>query len=315
MPHRNYGGTSSALMRQLDNQRLNVAVQRLYGCTSILVVSQQGIWLPHFWEAPSFLNQATFQNDVLNQMEFGDGTNLMPGISQFRARGAQFDIAENPRTLVFTPRDRHNPDTQGAYLYNNMIWQIQTKLKQIFYDVNVEPAIIDYVPVGPDYMMNSDQLFHDTTAKGKIVIQYDPSEATLPISPINPCPLQQAMLKVWVEDRPSPIYEDTWIAESNQILLASGNQKRADACSRSMSSDEPSSISKSAPSTTTLVESATPPQPDPPLRLGSCRGDRDCPSGCTCKGAWIGQSLGWVAPPTLFLVLLTDFSHRACLCA
>lgn len=87
---------SSALARQLGTRPLNVAVQGLYGCTSVLVVSQQGTWMSHFWEGSSFKSQQAFQADVLNTICRGDGTNWMPGLTQYTPRGGQF--APLPKT-------------------------------------------------------------------------------------------------------------------------------------------------------------------------------------------------------------------------
>jgi len=42
---------SSALARQLNNQRLDLAVDGLYGCTSVVGISTQGVRISHFWEA------------------------------------------------------------------------------------------------------------------------------------------------------------------------------------------------------------------------------------------------------------------------
>lgn len=50
----NPNSRSTALARPLSNQRYDAAVHELYGCTSVVVVSQQAVWISHFWEIPSF---------------------------------------------------------------------------------------------------------------------------------------------------------------------------------------------------------------------------------------------------------------------
>jgi hypothetical protein len=107
----NTGGASSAIMVQLEDSRLDIGVKGLYGCTSVVVASQQGIWISHFWEVPSFQTQAAFQKDVLDTICAGDGTDLMPGLSQY---AAQFDEPQKPQVVIVTPRDRLMPLTAGA---------------------------------------------------------------------------------------------------------------------------------------------------------------------------------------------------------
>ena len=40
--------------RPLINQRYDTAVQGLYGCTSVVVISRSAMWILYFWEIPSF---------------------------------------------------------------------------------------------------------------------------------------------------------------------------------------------------------------------------------------------------------------------
>jgi len=47
------GRTSSKMMRWLD-QPVNLAMPRLIGCTSVIVVSKKGVWANHIWEMPTF---------------------------------------------------------------------------------------------------------------------------------------------------------------------------------------------------------------------------------------------------------------------
>lgn len=82
---------------------------------------------------------------------------------------------------------------------------------------------------------------HQNSAKGKVLIQYDPDEATLPVSPVNLCPLQQATLKVWVEDGPDPVYVDNWLAESNQFGGSLKHKRGGNTCSPPASTTSPKS--------------------------------------------------------------------------
>lgn len=220
VPHRppGPGSPSSALVRKLGNQPLNVAVQGIYGCTSVIVVSELGVWMSHFWEDPSFLNQQAFRKDILDTICSGDGTDQMPSLKQYTQPGGLFDKSQSPHILIVTPRDRQRSMTAGALAYTNMVNQLKTELTKCI--PKTDPTLFDYVTIG------GDQGLHATTAKGKVLVQYDPVEAMLPVSPHNPCPLQQATLKVWVEDRLEPVYDHSWVAEHDQSVGASGNKKR-----------------------------------------------------------------------------------------
>jgi len=99
-------------MVQLADSPLNIGVKGLYGCTSVVVASQQGIWISHFWEVPSFQTQAAFQKDVLDTICAGDGTDLMPGLSQY---AAQFAEPQNSKVVIVTPRDRLMPLTAELF--------------------------------------------------------------------------------------------------------------------------------------------------------------------------------------------------------
>lgn len=211
---------STAIGRSLNNQRYDAAVHGLYGCTSVVVVSQQAVWLSHFWEIPSFRataanwgqpataeDTANFQQDVINALQNGDGTADMPGLTQFTGAGGQFNSAQRPVWAIITPRA--NSGVAGEYRYDPEVTQIQGVLRNLF--PNAPPVVVDYVP-------RSDQNSQSNTASGKILFQYDPFQALL-TDPNNPCEVyQQAMFRLWVEDRPNYVWQKYWAAEANQLI-------------------------------------------------------------------------------------------------
>lgn len=235
---------SSALARKLGNQPFTVAVQGLYGCTSVVVVSEQGVWMSHFWEVPSFASQQAFQKDVLDTICSGDGTDEMPGLKQHTQPGGVFAGSQAPHIMIVTPRDRAQPMIAGALEHTNMVNQLKAALTECV--PSVQPTVFDYVSVG------SDQDIHDNTAKGKVLVQYDPAEAMLPPISFSPCFLQQATLRVWVEDGPQPVYQHNWLAEPDQLVGVSGHQKRdGDTCSKPASTTVSTSTT-SPPATANL---------------------------------------------------------------
>lgn len=217
---------STALARTLSNQRYDAAVHGLYGCTSVVVVSQQAVWISHFWEIPSFrasestwgqpatdADTANFQRDVINAMQ--NGAPDMLGLTQFTAPGGQFDSPQRPVWAIVTPRA--NSGVAGNLRYDPEVTQIRGVLSTLF--PSSPPVIIDYVP-------RSDQNSQTNTASGKILFQFDPYQA-LSANPQNPCEVyQQAMFRLWVEDRPNYVWQKYWAAESNQLIPGLSAQQK-----------------------------------------------------------------------------------------
>jgi hypothetical protein len=209
------GGASSAKMARFLTTPLNMAMGGLYGCTAAVVVSEQGVWMAHLWEVPSFTSQENFVQDVLNVLRDGDtsldgeGNPWVPGLAQFGGLGKEFDMAQNPHIIIVTPREQNPLKTGRALEYEGMINQLITELRTCI--PNFRLAIFDYVPID-DFITNI------TTAKGKVLVQYTPVQAILPDLPPSHPPLQMAMLRVYIEDELKPFYEHKWLADATQIV-------------------------------------------------------------------------------------------------
>lgn len=214
--HGTNGGFSTGFARPLLNQRYDAAVYGLYGCTSVVVVSQAGMWISHFWEIPSFrATEATwrqprtapdiakFNDHVINQMK--NGGNDIPGLRQFTAAGGLFAAAQRPVWAIITPRGL----TPNSWRYEPEVNQIKGVLDDLF--PGSPPVIIDYEP-------RPNEESQKKTASGKILFQYDPFE-TMITAPNNPCKVyQQAMFRLWVEDRPNYAWQKYWAAKANQLI-------------------------------------------------------------------------------------------------
>lgn len=210
------GGPSTGFARVLGNEGYDAAVHGLYGCTSVVVVSQAGMWISHFWEIPSFRateatwrqprtapDIANFNDDVIDQMQ--NGGDDIPGLRQFTATGGPFAAVQRPVWAIITPRG----STPESWLYEPEVNQIKDVLEDLF--PGPLPVIIDYVP-------RSDSYSQQNTASGKILLQYDPCQALI-TDPDNPCDVyQQAMVRLWVEDRPTYAAQKSWAAEAHQLI-------------------------------------------------------------------------------------------------
>ncbi|KAL8792867.1 MAG: hypothetical protein Q9195_004509 [Heterodermia aff. obscurata] len=64
----------------------------------------------------------------------------------------------------------------------------------------------------------SDETSQSDTASGKILFQFDPFQAII-TDPNNPCDVyQQAMFRLWVEDRPLYAWQKYWAANVDQLI-------------------------------------------------------------------------------------------------
>lgn len=218
---------SSAIAYNLGASRFDLAVQGLYGCTSLIIVSTQGVWMSHLWENPSFqvggvVNQANFQAHVLNRLGPGDGTAGFPGLTQYL--NTQFAADTKPVAIIMTPRNRINPQP-NVLMFQNQVTQLSDQVQTIFGGTRTNSGqftggTLNGVPLIIDYTPKSDQFSQEWTSSGKALFQYDPVETR--------CNgVQWATVRLWVEDRPLWAYRHYWVARANQVV-AGGNQKRQD---------------------------------------------------------------------------------------
>ena len=208
---------STGFSRPLNDKRYDAAVHGLYGCTSIVVVSRSAMWISHFWEVPSFraiganwgqprvqADIDNFNDQVIEEMQNG-GPDI-PGLTQFTAPGGQFHSEEQPVWAIVTPRA--NDGVASTYRYGPEVDAIKGVLGTLFPDV--PPVVVDYV------VTNLTESAKGTI--GKILFQYDPYEAVI-TDPKDPCEIyQQAIYRLWVENGSTPVLQDLWSAQLQQLI-------------------------------------------------------------------------------------------------
>lgn len=218
---------SSALAFGLATNRFDVAVQGLYGCTSLIIISTAGVWMSHLWEDPSFtvngvVNQANFQAHVLDRLGPGDGTAGFPGLNQYL--NSEFAPDTKPVAIIMTPRVRANPQP-GVLMFQNQVTQLSEKVQTIFGGTRTSSGqftggSLNGIPLIVDYTPKSDQFSQQWTSSGKALFQYDPVE-------VRCNGVQYAMVRLWVEDRVLYTYKHYWPAKANQIVAPPANPRRA----------------------------------------------------------------------------------------
>ncbi|KAI0506248.1 hypothetical protein F5B22DRAFT_624838, partial [Xylaria bambusicola] len=198
------------------------------GCTSIVIASQKGAWISHFTE-----------------------TGLMDDAGRQKQRDSLADAVANGNDYYKRPSDLAgeggdlNKDTQDVQIYVSAPCTTVTDEsgnRACTGDSSFEYPRIDALldtlfgagtpfegvpitrrgylkPAGRDEV----DALADTSARGKVVVQYDPNQLTPEFLPFNP---KHAAYRVWMESTP---YQKDWVASTCQGGNAP-NQKRDDSC-------------------------------------------------------------------------------------
>jgi hypothetical protein len=201
-----YGEVSTTNSISFSNQVMSLAVAGLWGCTSVVAVSEQGAWASHFWESTSFANLQNFPYDVLNKLWLGTGIPMVNeyGLGQLRnndaiLQGHMFDDVNNPRIFIMTPRirdDHDSSETAGgdSILYPWQIDKVEEELRKIFGD-NADISTIQYSPL----RFNAEDNGFDTH-RGKLLVQYQPAAQACQANTGNG-DQPQAKWRLWIEGR------------------------------------------------------------------------------------------------------------------
>ncbi|KAI9825265.1 MAG: hypothetical protein M1832_001299 [Thelocarpon impressellum] len=105
---------SSGVFTEIKELPFDMAVQRLYGCTSVVVMSQKGAFMSHHWEIPSFRHYGPesrdtdaelFRTQVLKPLQ--EGGPYIPGLAQHTGPGGAFSAEYKPTWMILTPKLPH----------------------------------------------------------------------------------------------------------------------------------------------------------------------------------------------------------------
>ena len=229
---------TNGIIRRLSYEPYTLAGSQMFGCTTVIVFSESGVWVGHFWESPNFRRSSwrdprTFEDEknflrhVIQKMKYGDPpTNDIPGLQPYSFPGRVFAVSEKPKWAILTPR-MFEP---GTLRYDTEVQSIKDTLTSMM--PTSEGKVVDYFVEDDDHVL-------ETTSIGRWLFQYDPEEGYgHPKDPSGPL-FQRAELRLWVEDRLQPIWDHYWPTKPRQLGPNSGtnhprNLKRDDgACSPS----------------------------------------------------------------------------------
>lgn len=226
-------GVPSALAVPLKNTRQNFGFMNLNGCTAIIVVSKQGVWLGLFWEVPAFVvrnhqgrevfDRNLFEMDVLDPIENGVHSDLppydSPGLGPYL--GQWFRPEYKPQAFIITPRKVWGDPGEGILAYPEQIHLIGQKLNQLLPGAPVQAIAYEiWAPYRWTSNPNSPPPYPWTL--GKVLFQYDPEERYTvlydELHRLPQCVVQQAAMQIWIADGKLPIARASWAALPNQLV-------------------------------------------------------------------------------------------------
>lgn len=206
-------GVSSSKTTPLLKVGLDAGVQGLYGCTSVIIVSTEAVYVTHFWEVPAFLvaasnpftggqptDQDTFNTEVIDKLRTGSGTDIA-GLVGLTGSTQPFAPDTAPEIVIMTPQAINSPN--GANKYPTQIGWLILALNDLFPGVS---------PIVKNYVKRGDYVSQKYTPAGKALVEYSPDQS-------RQCGGQQCKARVWIEDLAEPVLEKTWYVHGPMTIL------------------------------------------------------------------------------------------------
>ncbi|PPJ52854.1 hypothetical protein CBER1_11258 [Cercospora berteroae] len=236
-PH--FAGATTSQAFPFRSTAFSTAVEGLFGCTSLIVVSTGGVFISHIFEDPTFLDgtkatpqfpnglladDAVWTRDVRQAIFRGDTTNwvVQHGLARLTMNENIFDKETYkifpPHIITPMPVDMPIPGRKPSdkWRYQGRIDQLKELIRAT---MNQEAVIVPYDPLfGPE----ESREHMDKTARGKVLVQYDPKAKVEEREEKDPktgakriCSYQIAGLKIWV-DTLQLVYEEYWDPHDSQ---------------------------------------------------------------------------------------------------
>ena len=194
--HRSTGLLSSAMTRDFEKSPRVLFVSGLVGCTSVVIISEKGVWFSHHWEVNHFeRDDATFEKGVLKAIQYGDPASFIAMPAAFPL--AQGDGILNPKNnvqiFISTPKD---PIT-GIEMFQarvDKIVDLLTGAGKPWEGITVTRR--GYLKPREN---TKDERYFKNRANSKVLIEYD-NDQEAPEDE-EPKANQQAIYRVWLEQQ------------------------------------------------------------------------------------------------------------------
>jgi hypothetical protein len=238
------GGASSTKFNYADLRQnaITTGSGPSWGCTSVLVYSERGVWIAHFWEQEQ-MQAADFNDQVLNFIRSGEPgrfeglSDVVPSLFSGPSPGLEEgEIVEVPvfsGAIIFTPSFRRNtvppPGLQPTDpIYGDQVNQIKTVLvNQIpgftLANMNQKINVATYQPVDSEAEMAFNPWL------GLLTFEYVPQHVS---NDNNACEVLRA-IRIHIQDAIQSIITWNWPAPSadpNEARSLKLKNKRQGAC-------------------------------------------------------------------------------------
>ena len=283
-------------------------VNGIYGCTSVIISSEKGVYICHIWENPVFINgdwvptdDNTFTTKAFNALRDGTATaqSITALIGTDQAPGP-LNTIYSPKVFVLTP---YTTDL------DRQLYSITTTLRYEARAQQLAQQIAQIVPGSGGtgytlgYTRTSAQLStQNPGVAGRAILEVDPFQSwlTTPNAPANSPGLQVGRWRLWVEDQ-LITFQDFWLPHTTPPGGIQGRDVGyANPCASIVSSSSPPATSPGTSKTSSSMVSTSTTSPSGDLNPSSCKYTVTSESGITTDA--------YTILPTIATMCLCDSS-------
>ena len=209
-------GAASAYWFDYDlNNHIAVGVDGIYGCSSVIISSEKGVYISHIWESPVFIDRyfnptddTTFTTLAFNSLRDGtqDAQSITDLIGTDQAPGVLNAIYQ-PRVFVLSPLttqwERDNLGITTRFRYPVRAQQLANQVGQIL-PGSGETFVLGYTRT------DSEESTAARGTAGRAIFEFDPLERIYVSNAAPNSRLRFGRWRLWVEDQ-LITYQDVWI--------------------------------------------------------------------------------------------------------
>ncbi|KAI1384277.1 uncharacterized protein F4822DRAFT_434215 [Hypoxylon trugodes] len=247
---------------QFLNKAFVKYVAGVTGCTSIIVISEKGAWISHFMETGFMPDDGRKTDRDQLDAAVKDGNSNYERPADLAVENGDLNKDSQSVQIYVSGPCTYTTDASGNKVCDEKDgapnWEY-TRIDTLLTTLFGAGTPFEGVPITKrGYIKPTDRdevdSLADTSARGKVVVQYDSNQLTDQFLPFNP---KHAAYRVWLESSP---YQKDWVASSCQGGNAP-NQKRDGSCpvsgSGGVSSSSATATSKTATPSQQPTDSTT----------------------------------------------------------
>ena len=213
------GDVSAQYFNYPDKGSGAAGINGIYGCTSVIVCSEKGVYISHIWENPVFIsgNYVPTDDQYFTATAFNslrDGTATTQSITALVGTDevpGPLNAIYSPKVFVLTPfatqKDRDQYGITTKLRYEARAQQLAHQVVQIIPGSGGSGSILGYTRTG------SLQSTSELGTAGRAILEADPQEYWLTSSVSDAAPgssLQIGRWRLWVEDQ-LITWQDFWL--------------------------------------------------------------------------------------------------------